>query len=215
MNGILGFSRLLQKKGIPTDKQSYYVSIINENADRLLRIINDIIDISKLEAGQFSLQYKEVDLNPLVNGIVDQLNLEKDKLGKKSIRILVEHGFPDKGCTVITDSYRLGQVLINLVNNAIKFTFQGHVKISYRLTDDAKWILFSVKDTGIGIRSSDFELIFERFRQVDSSTTRVYEGAGLGLSITKGIIDLFGGDIWLRSEEGKGSEFFFTVPYLT
>jgi len=210
MNGIVGFSKLLkQRPDLSREKVEHYVDIITSNSKVLLNLINDIIDISKIEANQILISNKSCDLNDLLTDLLILFNSEKVRLKKDEIELRLTP--PESSVVAEVDSERLRQVLMNLINNAIKFTNKGSIEFGYRLNGDT--ILFFVNDTGIGIQKGDVELIFERFRQVDNSVTRVYGGSGLGLAICKGIVSLMGGDIGVESEPGVGSRFWFTIPY--
>ncbi len=217
MNGILGFSELLKSEDSSPEERANYIDIIHQSGKQLMNIINDILDISKIEVGQIQINEE----NTSVNNLMDELLiLFKPDTVEKGIELRLHKELEDKESVIITDSVRLRQILSNLLNNAIKFTQEGYVEFGYLLLpdcDDNKQkgacIQFYVADTGIGIPANKREIIFDRFRQSDESHTRKFGGTGLGLAISKGFVELLGGKIWHESEEGKGSTFYFTIPY--
>ena len=208
MNGIIGFASLLVDKTVGEDSRKSYVEIINNSCNQLLTIINDIVDISRIESGQISLSESSFSLNSLI----DELQIFFQPFAeKKGLKLYSNKTLNDIDCEIVSDQTKLRQVLNNLIINAIKFTKYGEIKFGYRLIND--FIEFYISDTGIGIKPEFQELIFERFRQADQSDTNVYGGTGLGLSISKAFVELHGGEIWLKSEPGKGSDFYFTIVY--
>ena len=218
MNGILGFSDLLKHEETSEEERINFIDIIHQSGKQLLNIINDILDISKIEVGQ--IQINEDDCS--INDMLDELQgLFKPEIkGKTNLKLETHKELPDNESIVITDGVRVRQILTNLVNNAIKFTSKGYVEFGYMIvprdnpTDTLKHdIHFFVKDTGIGIPDSKREIIFDPFRQSDESHTRKFGGTGLGLAISKGFVELLGGQIWHESVEDSGSTFFFTIPY--
>ena len=211
LNGIIGFSELINKKDLSVEKRKYFSEIIKRNSNSLLNLINDIIDVSKIEAGQLNLDVKECNINEIINDVF--LNAEVDMHYKHKENLSLEkHMLLDEGEAMIrSDPFRLKQVLINLVNNAIKFTEEGTIKVGY--AHKGCFIEFYVEDTGMGIAKEQQKYIFERFRQGDDSLTREYGGSGLGLSICKGLVEMLGGDVYLRSVVDKGTTFYFTIPY--
>jgi len=210
MNGIIGFTNLLKNHNLNSDDRDNYISIIEKSGDRLLNIIDDIINISKIEAGHTEINLSPTDLNEQLKYIFNLFKLEAEE---KNIKLIInEHINRD---LIDTDREKLYAILTNLTKNAIKFTNNGIIEIGYNFKNDEfneKYIEFFVKDTGIGIKREYTNLIFERFRQVSESKTRNYEGSGLGLTITKAYVELLGGKIWLDSEEDKGTNFYFTIP---
>lgn len=210
MNAILGFSQLLGSDDLIDDEKKEYISIINKRGHDLLNLINDILDISKIEANQLTI-YKSVgDVNNLLKEIYSMFS-SKDYLNNQKNVNLVLGSLLESDSTLLTDFSRLKQILINLVGNALKFTEQGYVEFGC-LTMDGH-LQFYVKDTGIGIPINKQELIFERFRQGEEiNISRKFSGTGLGLTISKGLIDLLEGRIWVESIENEGSTFYFTIP---
>lgn len=212
MNGIIGFANLLKNKlNLPKEKVEQYVDIINSNSGLLLKLINDIIDISKIESNQLEIKSTTCDLKKLMAELQLMYSSEKAKLGKNEIEL--SYTSSDKSETmVLVDIERLKQVMINLLNNALKFTMEGSIEFGYEVRE--QMLYFFVKDTGIGIERSKVALIFDRFRQVVETSSRVYGGTGLGLAICKGIINKIGGEFGVESELDKGSLFWFTIPYI-
>ncbi len=206
MNGILGFAGLLKETEFSHEEHNEYVGIIEKSGQRMLNIINDIVDISKIESGQMELELIEVDVNRLLSELYSS---NKKDAEDKGIDLIYSGDIFIKEL-INSDEDKLHKVLSNLVSNAIKFTHEGAVTFGYEKVND--FLQFYVKDTGEGITPMQRELIFERFRQGNESLARKYEGAGLGLSISKAYIQLMGGEIWVDSEVGKGANFYFTVP---
>jgi signal transduction histidine kinase len=208
MNGIIGFASLLVDKAVDEESQKVYVEIINNSCNQLLSIINDIVDISRIESGLVTLSESPFSLNCLM----DELQMFFLPFAEKSgLKLSSTKGLDDSECEIISDHTKLRQVLNNLLINAIKFTKKGEIRFGYTKKDE--FIEFFVSDTGIGIKPQFQQIIFERFRQADSSETNVYGGTGLGLSISKAFIELLDGKIWLESEPNRGSKFYFTISY--
>jgi len=212
MNGIMGFSQMLQNKEYPRDKQKKFLDIIHSRTKHLLHIINDLIDLSKIEANQFSLEFQDFCLNDIMQELHTLFLNELKKRGKNQIQLKLHLGLNYEESCIKSDSYRFRQVMDNLLNNAVKFSDKGAIEFGYELQSNEK-LLFYVKDTGIGIPCEQQKHIFERFRQVDDSTSRAYEGTGLGLTISKNLVELMGGEMWVKSKEAEGSVFFFTLPF--
>ncbi len=220
MNGILGFSQLLKSPKLSGEQLINYVQIIEKSGHRMLNIINNLIDISKIEAGQVEINMDECDIDKQMEFIYSFFKAEANKKGIKLIMSTCQHG---KNPIVKTDREKLYAILTNLVKNAIKYCHEGSIEFGYHLPPskhnaqkkekDGSDIQFFVKDTGIGIPTDRQEAIFDRFVQADIEDSNVYEGAGLGLAITKAYVEMLGGQIGLESEEGTGSMFYFTLPY--
>ncbi len=210
MNSINGFSELLRNTEQPIDLQKKYFDIIYKSSNQLLAIIDNILDISKLEVGQVSIIEKEYDLNQI---IYDSISLFTPDLYLESPIEFKTH-LPIKGpeSIISCDAPRLQQVFANLIQNAIKFTPEGVIEIGYKINDNND-LQFYVKDTGIGIPIDKQKIIFERFGQAEQGEVRNYKGAGLGLPICKGFIELMNGRIWVESKPGNGSIFYFVLPY--
>lgn len=213
MNAILGCAELLNDKELPPKIMDEYLDIIKNSGNHLLQIIDDIIDISELELKQMKLHVVKCNIKDMILELLQHYQ-NHPKL-KNNQRLEINVALSDKKCNAIiySDCLRIKQVLKNLISNAIKFTDQGKIEVGCFLTNNNE-IQFYVKDTGIGINKEMQAIIFERFRQSDNSYARKYSGIGLGLSLSKGLIDLLGGNIWLESKPGKGSTFFFTIPIM-
>jgi len=211
MNAIIGMTNLAINMNL-SDQLRNYLTTVQTSANSLLILINDVVDFSKIEAGKLELEFAEFDLNNTMNYISSMLSAKIVGKGIKMI-ILVDDDIP---CALVGDSLRLGQILVNLTNNAVKFTESGEIKISVSLvqkTEDKAILKFSVKDTGIGIIPEHVPKLFTPFTQADSSTTRHYGGTGLGLSICKRLVNMMRGEIGVKSEPGKGSSFYFTAEF--
>jgi len=216
MNGILGFTELLKMPGLTGEQQDEYIQIIKKSGDRMLNIINDIVDISKIEAGQMELAMSETNINEQIEYVY---TFFKPEVEGKKMTLTYNTGLDSKDAFIYTDREKLYAILTNLVKNAIKYSDHGSIEFGYVVKnkeDKPIPILeFYVKDTGIGIPINRQHAIFDRFVQADISDTRAFEGAGLGLSITRAYIEMLSGKIWVQSTEGKGSTFYFTLPYNT
>ena len=209
MNGIIGMAHLVLNTEM-TARQREYMKKIQLSGQHLLRIINDILDISKIEAGKLSLESSPFELESTMANVV---NLIGEKASEKGLELVLDIG-KDVPIDLVGDSLRLGQVLINYANNALKFTEKGEIDIVVRtLEKTAKDVLlhFSVKDTGIGLSAEQIKHLFTAFTQADTTTTRKYGGTGLGLAISKQLAEMMGGTVGVESEEGKGSTFWFTA----
>lgn len=207
MNAVVGFSTLVSSKKLSDDKLARYSKLISQNASQLLYVLNDILDISKIEANQVELFFTEMDINQELSDIyhiADSMLEEK----KPKVNLKINIGI-DK-IIIKTDIVRFRQIMLNLISNAIKFTSSGHIKFGYKLHDNK--LIFFVKDTGLGIPADMHDSIFERFQQAKHRNGAFFGGTGLGLSIAKTYTEMLGGSIWLESEEGKGTTFFFTLP---
>ena len=210
MNAILGMTRLLLEQEPRTD-QLKYLNSIKHASDNLLVIINDILDLSKIQAGKINLEKIPFNLRNEINAVYETMKVNADDKGLNLLTAV------DETCpkTIIGDPYRLSQILLNLTGNAIKFTEKGNVTIQTTCTsaDDQVVVKFSVIDSGIGIAKDKLDYIFDMFTQETSSTTRKFGGTGLGLAICKKLIELQGGNITVESETGKGSIFSFAIPF--
>ncbi|MBI5538669.1 MAG: PAS domain S-box protein, partial [Bacteroidia bacterium] len=207
MNGILGFAGLLKGHNLTGEKQQEYIDIIEQSGQRMLNIISDIIYISKIESGQIEVHVSETEVNTQMEYLY---NFLKPEVEQKGIRFSIINDLSLKNEIIFTDKEKLSVIMVNLIKNAIKFTNQGFIEFGYKKTEN--YLEFFVRDSGVGIRSDQQEIIFERFRQGSESLSRNYEGAGLGLSISKAFVKILGGKIWVNSEFGKGSVFYFTIP---
>jgi PAS domain S-box-containing protein len=210
MNGILGFADLLKTPELNADQQKKYISIIEKSGVRMLNIINEIIDISKIESGQMTVKPTVANLNEQLENLY---TFFKPEIEAKGMQILYNKSLSFNEAFVKTDHEKIYAVLVNLIKNAIKYTDNGFIEFGYTKNKDS--IEFYVKDSGIGIRQDRQDAIFERFIQADLMDVKARQGAGLGLSISKAYIEMLGGKIWVTSEENKGSTFYFTIPYDT
>ncbi len=209
MNGILGFAGLLKEPDLTGEEQQEFIEIIEQSGVRMLNIINDIISISKVESGQMEVSILETDINEQIDYINTFFMPETLKNG---VHLSCKKTLTNHQAVIKTDKEKVYAILTNLVKNSIKFTHTGTIEFGYQ--KKGNFIEFYVKDTGLGISKEHQEFIFERFRQGSESLNRKYEGAGLGLSISKAYVELLGGKIWVVSEVGKGSTFYFTIPYV-
>jgi len=209
MNAIIGFSNLLDATDVLKDDKRDFVRMIHANSLSLLRLIDDIMDLSKIEAGQLQLYEEQVNLTQVIKEVYQSFQTEFQKTDKKNVDFSLQ--IPDEVLLYKTDPLRLKQILYNLLANALKFTDSGSIELGYKI-NDRNQIYFYVRDTGIGIDKEDLNKIFERFKKVDKYKTRLYSGTGLGLSIVKQLISILGGEIHVESEPHKGSCFFFTLP---
>lgn len=211
MNGIIGFAELLRRPELTVDQQKKYIDIIWKSSNQLLSIINDVLDISKLEIGQLAIVENDCNLNELID---DLYTFYQENITFKTghITFLTHKDLDDRECIVSVDETRLRQIFSNLLSNAFKFTTTGAIEFGYRIKGKGM-IEFFVQDTGVGIPMEKQRLIFERFRQLDESADKPYTGTGLGLAIAKGMIELMGGQIWVESMPNQGSTFYFSLPY--
>ena len=209
MNGILGFSELLDDNELSSEDRTQFIKIIHNNSQHLLSVINDIIDISKIQSNQLTLSNVNFNLNHLFDELLITYENEKILNKKTTVKFIVEKAFDDNNSIIVSDDIRIRQILYNLLSNALKFTKTGFIKFGYTATDGK--LQFFVQDSGKGIAKKKQSLIFERFRQEEDTYTREFGGTGLGLSISKGLVELLGGDMWLVSDEGIGTTFYFTI----
>jgi len=226
MNGILGFAELLKEPDLTGEQQQDYIRIIERSGERMLNIINDIVDISKIESQQMKVSVSATNVNEKIEYLHTFFKPETDK---KGIEFRFKNGLPERKANILTDREKIYAILTNLVKNAIKFCDKGTIEIGYDLVetptlaetqrvaslpDPETSLQFYVRDTGIGIPKDRQEAIFDRFIQVDLIDKMARQGAGLGLSISKAYVEMLGGKIWVESEEGVGSTFYFTLPYI-
>jgi PAS domain S-box-containing protein len=209
MNAIMGFAELLNEEFDDKEKLEKYTNIINQRCSDLLDIINGILDVAQIESGLLPVNIEQCLLSDLLREVFDFFKEFQRKQDKQHINFEIQSNLPLD--TIYTDMVKLKQILINLISNSFKFTDRGYVKIGCSL-DKNDNLIFSVSDSGIGIPEEKKEYIFERFAQLESKPGRIYGGTGLGLSIVKGLVDLLKGKIWLESEVGKGTAFYFTIP---
>ena len=208
MNGIIGFSELLAEQNITEKDRHNYTKVVINSSKQLLSIVNDILDISQIEAGMVTINKCDFSINELLDNLFVFFN---QKTTKQNINLSVSKSLTVPNDIISTDDIKLNQVLTNLIANAIKFTEKGSVEFGYKIINSE--IQFFVNDTGIGIKKSEQAKVFDRFIQADINLTKKHRGNGLGLSICYKLVELLGGRIWLESEYTKGSSFFFTIPY--
>lgn len=210
LNSVVGFSNLLLAPDLTRETREEYIEHINHNSEKLLQIIGDIIDLSRLESSQIEITYEETSLNAIVNEIIED-GRKIIKRNEKSIVLNVRNQFGDKGDLIFTDRIWLKRVLNHLMDNAVKFTLEGSIEFSY--LHENEYIIFKIKDTGIGINKENLGRIFEEFRQEVNGHHRPFEGLGIGLTLAKEVVERMGGRIFVESEKGVGSEFSFSIPY--
>ncbi|MCX6325723.1 MAG: response regulator [Bacteroidia bacterium] len=210
LNSVVGFSNLLLANDLTIEVKEEYIENINHNSEKLLQIIGDIIDLSRLESSQIEITYEETSLNQIVNEIIEEAR-QDIRRNEKSIILNVKNQFEDNGDLIFTDRIWLKRVLNHLMDNAVKFTLDGSVEFSYMLEKEN--IAFKIKDTGIGINNENLGRIFEEFRQEIDGHHRPFEGLGIGLTLAKEVVERMGGKIFVMSEKGVGSEFSFYLPY--
>ena len=212
MNGILGFTGLLKAPQLTGDEKEKYIQVIEKSGGRMLNTINDIIDISKIEAGQAEVVNSEVSVNEILKELYIFFNSEAQS---KGLELNYKPTLSDKEAIIVTDIHKLEGILTNLIKNAIKFTKHGNISFGYSLIkeNNIEELEFFIKDTGIGIPSDRISAIFNRFEQADIEDTQVFEGSGLGLAISKSYAEMLGGNISATSVEGIGSTFVFSIPY--
>jgi hypothetical protein len=207
MHGILGFADMLKTASLSPEQMQEYIAIIEKSSARMLNTITDLIEISRIESGQ-----TEVNLSLInIDGQLDSMYaIFKPEADKKGVHLIINNSSETEEPHIRTDREKLDTILTQLLKNAVKYTKKGSIEIGYE--PKGKYLEYYVKDTGIGIEKDKQQSIFGRFTQADNSLSKIYEGAGLGLSITKAYVEMLGGAIWVESEPGNGSTFYFTLP---
>jgi signal transduction histidine kinase/ligand-binding sensor domain-containing protein/CheY-like chemotaxis protein len=205
MNAILGFSSLLSESDITDELRNHYVKIIEKNCDSLMVLINDILDISLIEADQLKISNTNFELNQVLREIEQQILLQNKN------NIAIQYVTDNNPLIIQSDLIRFNQIMTNLLNNALKFTLKGQIRFGYRLIDDK--IEFFVEDTGIGIDPKNIDQLFLPFGKLEPKSDKLFRGTGLGLSISKKLVELLGGQIWFQSTPNSGTTFYFTLPY--
>jgi signal transduction histidine kinase/CheY-like chemotaxis protein len=215
MNGIVGFANLLRDPGLADDKRDLFLKHIDHSSNQLLNIIDDIIDISKIESGQLKISNKPVRINGILDEIYSSFfhRIRGDAPGQKRVDFKLVKGRESNDFTIVTDDFRLSQIFNNLIGNAIKFTKEGQISFGYSLKNH-RHVEFFVSDSGIGIPNNKLRLIFDRFGQVNQERSLQPSGTGLGLPISKSLVNLMGGEMWVESAIGKGTTFYFTLPLI-
>ena len=207
MNGIIGFLQILRDMDLSKEEQESYIDLVNKSGKRLLDTINDIIEMSKIEAGYIEINHQSININDTLHYFQDFF---KPQVLEKGLEMVLDVTAENKNTTIITDQHKLESILSNLIKNAIKFTQEGRVLFGF--SKNEKEVTFYVKDTGIGIPADRLEAIFERFVQAELNVARSHEGSGLGLAISKAYIEKLDGKIWVESQENVGSTFYFSLP---
>lgn len=210
LNSVVGFANLLLSDNLGSDSREEYIDHINYNSEKLLQIIGDIIDLSRLESSQIEISYEEASLADIVREVTDE-TLKIIRRQEKPILLNVKNEFEEVSDAVFTDRIWLRRVLNHLMDNAVKFTLEGSVELTYRL--EGQMIAFRVKDTGIGIRKENLSSIFEEFRQEIDGHHRPFEGLGVGLTLVREVVERMGGSVTVTSEKGMGSEFGILIPF--
>jgi CheY-like chemotaxis protein/nitrogen-specific signal transduction histidine kinase len=209
MNAIVGFSNLLSQSGFPPVQHEEFIELIKKNSSSLLVLIDDILDLSKIQSNQLILSYKVINLSSFLSDLFQSFNIMALPRGNELKLELASIG---QNFDIETDPVRLRQIFSNLIGNAIKFTEKGKVEFGIESFSN-KELKFFVKDTGIGIPKEWHDLVFERFYKIEHPAGQYFSGVGLGLAISKSLINLLGGSIWFESDTNEGAEFHFTVPY--
>ncbi len=213
LNAVIGFSDIIDEN-VPIKDIVHYGKTINNSGNHLLKIVEDLFDITLIEAGEVNISMKKINLIELLQEVRQIISIEQQKQKKSHIdfnlSILENHN----DLVINTDPVKLKQILINLLKNALKFTHVGHIICGFEIETNKKdqWIKFFIEDSGIGISKEKHVAIFEAFGQVEDTYTRTYGGTGIGLSLSKKLTEILGGEIWLESELDKGSTFYFTIP---
>lgn len=212
MNAIIGFSDLLVNPDTEIDEREELVNHINNNCNTLLHLIDDIIDLAKIEANELAINIKNTNINKLIQELYETFKETRKKLHKEHIEIKLEKNNFHEDFSLKTDPYRLKQILINLLDNALKYTDEGYIEIGYNLMEKINLIEFFVTDTGIGIPKDKQKEVFQRFNKLETDKLKLYRGTGLGLTIAKNLVTRLGGNMRIESQMNKGSTFYFTLP---
>ena len=209
LNAIVGFLKVITYGNLTPQRERDYFNIISKSATQLTKLVDDIIDVSKIESNQLNIFPVAVDINQMMKELHLYYESNMQNNNKSHIMLILDDGEFLDNCTILIDSIRLHQVLNNLLGNAVKFTEKGYIRFGYRQPAPDK-LEFVVEDTGIGMALEKYEIVFERFWKTG---THFYEGVGLGLNIAHSLVRMMGGDIWLETTEGTGTTFYFTIPY--
>jgi signal transduction histidine kinase len=212
LHAIMGFCGLIANSAISDGEKVKYANVINRNVDSMLELVNDIFDIAQVEAGITHVEDEPVKVNELLGSVQTWLNMEKDNAGKEYLQVKLVKGNKDNDFIIYSDGYKLRRTLNNLAGNALKYSTEGFIEIGYRF-GSGNMVEFYVKDEGIGFSKDKLDIIFQRFRQLDETQTRQYGGLGLGLTVAQRFVEVLGGTMWADSEPGKGSTFWFAIPY--
>ena len=212
MNAIIGFAELMKDKGLQEEDQQRFLDQITKNGESLLNLVNDIIDVSKIEAGALKVHATPCAINHIMDDLFEYYQRLLELKGKTEVKLEMNKGFPGQDKQIMADPLRFRQIMSNLLSNAVKFTKTGKIRFGYSLIDE-KVIEFYVSDSGIGISRADHDKIFTQFSQLESVRDINQEGTGLGLTISMNLTRLMGGKMWVESQLGQGSTFYFTIPY--
>lgn len=213
MNSIIGFSNLLASEQIPDSQKRDFTQYIRSSSELLLNLVDDIIDIAKIEAGELKIIKKDCELNALGQELLTTSKETCRRFNKSGLDLIFTPDPVNPGVFMKTDPFRLRQIMVNLINNAIKFTEKGSVEFGYTIKDETQ-VEFFVRDTGVGLSRDEIDMIFERFKRTRRSEEKNIVGTGLGLAISKNLVQLLGGEMWVNSVAGSGTTFLFTLPYL-
>jgi len=217
----MGFSDLLGDPDLPNDKLLYFSEQINTSSNNLVNLIDNIIDIAKVESGGVSIKLSECKINDLLLDLYAYFDNEIKEKGKDKVYLKLRRASKNKDFAILSEPYRLRRILSNILKNAVNYTDSGEIEFGYSIqngksdektTSQGQMLQFFVRDKGKGISKEKLDLIFDRFRQSEDSYTKQFEGAGLSLPISRAYVELLGGEMWCESVEGEGSEFYFTVP---
>lgn len=212
LNAIMGFSSLLQEESIEASDRDQFINFIHDNSNKLLELMDEIFDIAQIESGLIPMNFEPCLINKLLTNLGMQFNIEKALIDKEHINIRVKRSNKDDSFSILTDEHKLKQVLVNLIENALKYTESGNIDFGYEMIEDQK-IQFFVKDSGVGFHQEKLDVLFERFRQNEEGKNRSFGGIGLGLTLSKKIVELLGGTMWADSIPGVGSTFYFILPH--
>jgi len=211
MNSIIGFSNILAKNNLTADQKELYLEYINSSSDNLLNLVENMIDLAMLEAGQMELNIAACSINALFNELYAHFNREKHILEKYSVALLMSKSVKENDLVIETDFLRLKQVLSNLISNGLKFTDKGVVEFGYEVNEQ-KQLYFFVKDSGKGVSEDMQNVIFNSFQRENNDSENQKSGVGIGLAIARQVVKLMGGDIGFKPNPTRGSLFYFTVP---
>jgi signal transduction histidine kinase len=211
MNAILGFSSLLNDHQLPNTKREEYMVHINQSSAKLLNVVEAMIDVSLIETGQLKIRSEECLINQVLTEIYHYFNIDRHRNERHHIALLLNTGIKDVNFKINTDQFRLHQVITNLLSNAFKYTEKGIIEFGYQMSEEEGNLTFFVTDSGMGVLQNKYKQIFESFERGDESSKKLESGVGLGLTLSKGIIELMGGKIWVENNVFKGSTFKFTI----
>ena len=212
MNAILGFSSLLNDHQLSHTKREEYMDHINQSSSRLLSVVEAMIDVSLIETGQLKIMNEECQINQVLTDIYHYFNIDRHRNERHQIALLLNLGVKNDNFKINADQFRLNQVISNLLGNAFKYTERGIIEFGYHLDEEEGKITFFVTDSGKGILKDKFKQIFDSFERVEESSKKLESGVGLGLTLSKGIVELMGGKIWVENNVFKGSTFKFIIP---